>query len=212
MFLSHFVIPRLYKQTKLLLQEQKILICMKIAFIVFDGITWLDFIGVYDPISRLKSMNYLPALSWDVCSYSEIVKDGFGVTMKPDKVKPSLSGYDALIIPGGFGTRKLQFDEDFISWIKKAELSEYKISVCTGSLILGAAGFLQGKNATTNHLEYAALMPYCKQVLKDRIVEDGNVITAGTVSASLDLGLYLCKKWAGEKSEIEIRKRMGYLG
>ncbi len=50
---------------------------MKLAYIVFEGITWLDFIGIYDPLSRLKSLNYLPDLSWDICSYTETATDKF---------------------------------------------------------------------------------------------------------------------------------------
>jgi cyclohexyl-isocyanide hydratase len=185
---------------------------MKIAFIVFDKITWLDFIGIYDPIARLKSMNYLPDLSWDICSFTDTVRDNFGLEVKPHKVHSSLAGYDAIIIPGGFGTRQLQFDDEFLTWIRTAKTTAYKISICTGSLILGAAGFLIGRKATTNYLEFEALKPYCDEVLTDRIVEDGNVITAGTVSASIDLGLYLCKKWAGAEAQAEIRKRMDYRG
>jgi transcriptional regulator GlxA family with amidase domain len=79
-------------------------------------------------------------------------------------------------------------------------------------LILGAAGFLNGKKATTNYQEYETLKPYCKEVLKNRIVEDENIITAGAVSSSIDLGLYLCGKWAGENAKNEIRKRMDYKG
>jgi transcriptional regulator GlxA family with amidase domain len=185
---------------------------MKIAFIVFDGITLLDFIGIYDPISRLKSMNYMPELTWDICSISDKVIDNFGLEIKPTKVAKSLAGYDVLIIPGGYGTRLLQNDVAFITWLKTAETVEYKISICTGSLLLGAAGFLKNKNATTNFNEYETLKPYCKTVVKERIVEDGSTITAGAVSASIDLGLYLCKKWAGKNAENEIRIKMAYLG
>jgi transcriptional regulator GlxA family with amidase domain len=185
---------------------------MKIAYIIFDGITWLDFIGVYDPISRLKSMNYLPDLSWDICSYTNVVTDNFGLEVKPNKIQNKLADYDAVIIPGGHGTRKLQYNTDFINWIKTSEKTRYKISICTGSLILGAAGFLIGKKATTNFQEYDALQPCCKEVLKDRIVDDNDIITAGAVSASIDLGLYLCKKWAGQEAQNEIRKRMDYNG
>ena len=99
-----------------------------------------------------------------------------------------------------------------MSWIKTAEKVKYKISICTGSLILGAAGFLKEKKATTHFDEYETLKPYCKEVLKERIVDDGNVITAGAVSSSLDLGLYLCHKWAGEDAKQEVRKRMDYQG
>lgn len=183
---------------------------MTLAYIIFDGITWLDLIGVYDPISRLKSMNYIPALSWDICSFTEIAKDIFGLEVKPTKIKAPLVDYDAIIVPGGHGTRQLQIDTAFTNWIKTAEPVKYKISICTGSLILGAAGFLKNKTATTNFREYEALRPYCEKVSTERIVEDGNVITAGAVSASLDLGLFLCNKWAGPEAAEEIRKRMDY--
>lgn len=185
---------------------------MKIAYIVFDGVTWLDMIGVYDPISRLKSMKYLPDLTWDVCSFTNTAADNFGLEVNPTRIQPSLADYDVLFVPGGWGTRTLQFNRDFLNWIKTAGKVEYKISVCTGSLILGAAGFLTEKKATTNFAEYETLKPYCKEVIKERIVEDNKVITAGAVSASINLGLFLCKKWAGQAAHDEIRKRIDYHG
>src|SRR4051812_15187680 len=88
-------------------------ISMKIAYIIFNGITWLDLIGIYDPVSRLKSLNYLPDLSWDICSHTDTVADTSGLGMKPDKMRTSLSGYDVIVVPGGHGTRALRFDEQF---------------------------------------------------------------------------------------------------
>jgi len=183
---------------------------MKIAYIVFNGVTWLDFIGVYDAVSRLKSMGYVKDLSWDICSYTETAADNFGLKIVPDVVKQPLNNYDAIIVPGGHGTRTLVNDPDFLKWISTAKDVEYKISVCTGSLLLGAAGFLRTKKATTNFLEYETLRPYCAEVITDRLVIDGNVITAGAVSSSLDLGLYLCEKWAGTKAREAIQERMDY--
>jgi cyclohexyl-isocyanide hydratase len=180
---------------------------MKIAYVVFEGITWLDLIGIYDPISRLKS-HFLPDLSWDICSLMSSVRDNHGLQMQATAVNTSLSGYDVLIVPGGVGTRKLIHDPLFIEWIRTAQTVSHKISICTGSLILGAAGFLKGKAATTHFSEYQTLQPYCREVLRERIVEDGEVITAGAVAASLDLGLYLCRKWVGQEAESDIRKRM----
>jgi transcriptional regulator GlxA family with amidase domain len=185
---------------------------MKIAYIIFNKITWLDLIGIYDPLSRLQSMGYLPQLSWDICSFTSSAADNFGLEIVPDKTQNSLAGYDVIVIPGGHGTRHLQYDDKFIDWIRTAEHAKYKISICTGSIILGAAGFLTNKKATTNYNEYEQLKPYCAEVSEDRIVEDGDVITAGAVSASLDLGLYLCEKWAGQDARNEIRKKMDYRG
>ena len=183
---------------------------MKIAYIIFNRITWLDLIGVYDPVSRLRSLNYIPDLSWDICSYTGNAKDNFGLEVIPHKIRQPLVDYDAIIVPGGFGTRQMVLDAGFIEWIKTAKDAAYKISICTGSLILGAAGFLAGKKATTNYNEYETLKPYCKEVLQDRIVEDGNVITAGAVSTSIDLGLYLCNKWSGQNAVEDIRKRIAW--
>lgn len=185
---------------------------MRIAYIIFDGITWLDFFGAYEPISKLQSLNYVPDLTWEICSFTDTVSDNFGLSVKPDKVQNSLSEFDVIVIPGGYGTRQLQFNEEFISWIKTGERAQYKISICTGSLILGAAGLLKDRKATTNFQEYETLKPYCKEVIKERIVDDNNVITAGAVSASIDLGLYLCEKWVGKEAKEEIRKRMDYNG
>ncbi|MCE9499156.1 MAG: DJ-1/PfpI family protein [Leptospira sp.] len=185
---------------------------MKLAYILFNDITLLDFIGIYDPVSRLKSMKFIPDLEWDLCSFEEGVRDSFGLEIKTDKIRNDLSEYDAIIIPGGLGTRKLQFDQEFISWLKTAKDVPLKISICTGSLLLGACGFLKGRKATTNFQEYEALKKYCDNVLEVRIVDDNDIITAGAVSASIDLGLYLCKKWSGGEAQDQIRKRMDYHG
>src|SRR3954451_20222842 len=104
---------------------------MRIAYIIFDGITWLDLIGVYEPVSKLLSNNFLPGLSWDVCGFSEKCKDTFGLEVNASKVRNNLSYYDAIIVPGGMGTRQLQYDNEFISWLQSAAPVKYKISICT---------------------------------------------------------------------------------
>ncbi|GHB58399.1 DJ-1/PfpI family protein [Persicitalea jodogahamensis] len=183
---------------------------MKAAFILFNGVTMLDFIGFYDPISRLKSQGYVPNLSWDICSFTDTVQDSFGLTVEATRVRQSLDAYDLIFVPGGFGTRTLMNDRDFLNWLKTAQNVPYKVSVCTGSLLLGAAGFLQDRMATTNFKEYETLKRYCPNVKKVRIVEDRNVITAGAVASSLDLGLYVCEKFAGVEAREAIRANMDY--
>ena len=172
---------------------------MKIAYIVFDGITWLDLIGIYDPISRLKA-HYLPELTWDVCSLTKTVQDNHGLSMSATKVNTTLNGYDVLIVPGGVGTRTLIHHQPFINWIKTAQAATHKISICTGSLILGAAGFLKDKIATTHFGEYETLKPYCREVRTERIIEDGDVITAGAVAASIDLWPLFMRKMGRRRS------------
>ena len=182
----------------------------QIAYILYDGLTMLDFIGFYDPISRLRSMGYLPALVWDTCAFHSIVRDHFELSLHPDQVRNDLSVYDMIYVPGGFGTRKLLQDTAFLSWLAGASQVPWKVSVCTGSLLLGAAGMLQGKKATTHFDEYDQLKPYCSEVLRDRLVQDGQTITGGAVASALDLGLYICERLAGAEAREAIQSRMAY--
>jgi cyclohexyl-isocyanide hydratase len=183
---------------------------MKIAYIIFDGITWLDLIGFYDPVSRLKSMGYIKDLEWEFCAKTKIASDYFGLSMVATNISESLEEFDILVIPGGHGTRHLAQDQEFLGWIRTASSTKYKISICTGSLILGAAGFLKGRKATTHFAEYETLKQFCGQVMEERIVEDNDIITAGAVTSGIDLGLYLCEKWSGPEAATIIRNRMDY--
>ena len=184
---------------------------MKIAFVIFDVLTALDFIGVYDAVTRLKTMRFMEDVQWDICAYTETVSDKLGVVFTPNKVRQSLSGYDLVIVPGGYGTRQLVDDEGFMEWLKTSADCKLKASVCTGSLLFGAAGFLEGKRATTHPTSFADLEKYCT-VVDDRVVDEGDVITARGVSSSIDLGLYLCEKFAGKEVKEKIRKQMDYQG
>ena len=183
---------------------------MKIAFIIFDNMTALDFIGIYDPLTRLKSMGLYPDVEWDICSFTNKVSDDKGLKFFPDKVRNSLEDYDIIIVPGGFGTRKLLDDIHFIKWLQTSEPVKLKISVCTGSLLLGKAGFLKDKKATTHPNAYNELKPYCREVVNSRIVDEGNVITGRGVTSSIDLGLYLVKKFSGEDVKNKIAAQMDY--
>ena len=79
---------------------------MKTAFIIFDQLTTLDFIGVYDPLSRLKSMGILPEFEWRICACSREVMDDRGLRLVAESVKQPLDHYDMVVVPGGFGTRE----------------------------------------------------------------------------------------------------------
>ncbi|WP_410769365.1 DJ-1/PfpI family protein [Fontibacillus sp. BL9] len=183
---------------------------MKIAFVVFNGLTFLDLIGFYDVIYRLNGFESSKGVAWDFCGPGEEVRDELGLTIKVDLVNPNLSQYDLVFVPGGMGTRQLRFDESFISWLRKAETCRYIVSVCTGSLLLGAAGLLKDKKATTHPGAYDLLEPYCKEVIRKRVVKDGNLITAGGVSTSIDLALYLVNMFAGEEAVSEVKKQIDY--
>ncbi len=183
---------------------------MIVAFVIYDGMTALDFVGIYDPVTRLKTMNFVPDLAWDVCALSETARDNTGLRFNASRIAPKLRAYDLLIVPGGFGSRNLIGDEEFIAWLRTAEDCKIKASVCTGSLLLGAAGFLRGKRATTHPQAFGELEQFCASVAQERIIDEGDVITAGGVTAGIDLGLYLCEKLAGREVKEKIRQQMDY--
>ncbi|RED86527.1 MULTISPECIES: DJ-1/PfpI family protein [Cohnella] len=183
---------------------------MKIGFVVFNGITFLDLIGFYDVIYRLNLFEQTKGTTWDFCGLSEEITDELGLTIKVNKIRPELSAYDLIFVPGGMGTRKLRFDENFIGWLRQAADVRYIVSVCTGSLLIGAAGFLTGKKATTHPSAYELLEPYCQEVMNARIVKDGNLITAGGVSTSIDLALYLVELFVNKEAVETVKKQIDY--
>ena len=183
---------------------------MKTAFIIFDRMTALDLIGVYDPLTRLKSMNFVPEFSWQMCAFTEDVSDDRGLRFIPDTVAESLDGYDLIVVPGGLGTRALQHDKAFIEWLRSAGPVKLKTSVCTGALLLGSAGFLAGKRATTHPNAFEELKPYCAAVETSGLSTKGDVVTARGVSSSIDLGLYLVERIAGREARARIAKQMDY--
>ncbi len=183
---------------------------MKIGFVVFNGITFLDLIGFYDVIYRLNLFEQTKGTTWDFCGLSEEITDELGLTIKVNKIRPELSAYDLIFVPGGMGTRKLRSDENFIGWLRQAADVRYIVSVCTGSLLIGAAGFLTGKKATTHPSAYELLEPYCQEVMNARIVKDGNLITAGGVSTSIDLALYLVELFVNKEAVETVKKQIDY--
>ncbi|OUN00560.1 MAG: thiamine biosynthesis protein ThiJ [Paenibacillaceae bacterium ZCTH02-B3] len=183
---------------------------MKIAFVLFNGVTFLDFVGFYDVIYRLNLFPGGQETTWDICGLTEEVTDELGMRVKVNRLAPDLSGYDLLFVPGGMGTRKLKDDPAFVDWLGTARDVPYKVSVCTGSLLLGAAGFLRERKATTHPNAYGLLEPYCREVVRTRIVKDGNVITGGGVATSIDMGIYLTEMFAGKEAAEQVKRQIDY--
>lgn len=123
---------------------------MKVAFVVYDNMTSLDFIGIYDPLTRIHSMNFDLDFQWKICALTPTVTDDRGLSILVDSVGEPLGEYDLLIIHGGQGAVSLVDEEPFISWLTTASLVPLKASVCTGSLLLASANFLEGRIATTH--------------------------------------------------------------
>lgn len=181
---------------------------MRVAFVVFDDMTVLDMVGAYQSITRLDDTGYLD-LEWDVCARTDTAADSAGLTVVADRVDPDLGEYDVIVVPGGRGTRELRADPTYVEWLRGAADCEWKVSVCTGALLLGAAGFLEGRRATTHPTAYDLLGEYC-EVTEERVVEDGDVITGRGVSASLDTGLHVVERLAGAEAREEVAEGMDY--
>lgn len=180
---------------------------MNVAFCIFDGMTALDFVGAYDPITRLDRMGFLQ-IEWDVCARTDSVSSD-RLTFDIDRVDPDLADYDLVFVPGGHATRQLRQDDEFVSWLRSAEDATYLASVCTGSLLLGAAGFLDGRRATT-HPSASDLLNEYADVVEDRVVRDGPVITGRGVSSSLDLGLYVVEVLSDAETRRAIAEQIDY--
>src|SRR5213078_3505652 len=185
----------------------------RIAFLVFPRLTLLDFVGGYDALRRVAALGVDPTVKHRIIGTAPEIADENGLMMKPDSVYEDLRDFDLLYVPGGFGTRQLVDDERCIAYLRSWGTTRPLASVCTGSLLLGRAGYLTGKRATTNHAALDLLRPYCADVVTDRrIVDEGLVVTAGGVSSSLDLGLYLVEKFWGQPAREKIAAKMEYRG
>lgn len=183
---------------------------MKIAFVLYTDVTLLDFAGLYDPISRLKTMGFCPDLEYVVSSRTKEIRSSEGLKIMPDDICTDFTSYDYVIIPGGDGVRDLMKNTEFIHWIRAVGQDTTIAAVCGGVLLLGAAGLLKERKATTHPAMQPVLMHFAGEVLTDRIVADGSIITAGGVTAAIDLGLYITELIAGQQRREEIQKQMDY--
>lgn len=168
---------------------------MEIAIPLFDGFTALDAVGPYEVLSRLPEaeVKFVAAEPGPKRTENRMLtiaaNDSLGEITEPDVV----------MVPGGFGTRALMADEEMLGWIRHAHSgSQWTTSVCTGSLLLAAAGVLEGLEATTHWLQLETLARFGAQPVERRVIEEGKVITAAGVSAGIDMALTLAARIAGE--------------
>ena len=180
---------------------------MHLAFVVYDGMTAMDFVGAYDPLTRLGTMGFRDDVTWDVCARRGTVEAAAGLEIGATAIDRPLAA-DLVVVPGGFAARELVDDEAFLDWLRTAD-ADILASVCTGSLLLGAAGFLEGRRATTHPDAYDRLGAYCT-VVEERVVDEGDLVTARGVTSSLDLGLHLCERLADRETREAIATQMDY--
>ena len=164
------------------------------AILLFDGITALDAVGPYEVLSRLGGETVFVA-----AEPGPKRTDTGALALVADRSLVDVPHPDILVVPGGPATRQLLYDETLLDWIRRVhETSQWTTSVCTGALLLGAAGILRGLEATTHWLALDDLTAFGATPVQRRVVEHGRVITCAGVSAGIDMALALAARIAGE--------------
>jgi transcriptional regulator GlxA family with amidase domain len=167
---------------------------VKVQVLLFDGITALDAIGPYEVLRS--------APGWEVefvaREKGEVRTDSGALGLSADASLGDAGAADVVLVPGGKGNRPLLEDAEVLDWLRRAdEGTKWTTSVCTGSLLLGAAGLLEGRRATGHWAFLEELRAYGAEPVGGRYVEDGKVITAAGVSAGIDMALHLVGREAG---------------
>jgi putative intracellular protease/amidase len=168
---------------------------VKIAIPVFDRVTALDAIGPYEVLSRLPGAD----LKFVGPEPGPVKTDNGMLTLHAELALEDFAQPDILVFPGGFGTRRLMTDERVLDWVRRVhETTQWTTSVCTGSLVLGAAGLLDGLEATTHWAAMETLAKTGAKPTARRVVQQGKIVTAAGVSSGIDMALFLAGQIAGD--------------
>jgi putative intracellular protease/amidase len=168
---------------------------MIIVIPLVDGFTALDAVGPYEVLSRLPEARVVFAS----VSAGPVQAETKMLSIVAEAALSEIPEPDIICVPGGLGTRRHIDDPELMRWLTKAHASStWTTSVCTGALLLGATGALEGKKATTHWLELPRLGEFGAEPVDQRVVFDGKLVTAAGVSAGLDMALELGAKIAGD--------------
>ena len=166
------------------------------AILTFEGLTVLDAVGPYEVLRSVPG--------WEVrfvaAEPGEQRADSGSLGLVADHSLREVGEPDIVLVPGGEGNRRLFGDEQVIGWLQEVDRqTRWTTSVCTGSLVLGAAGLLNGKRATSHWLYVDRLAEFGAEPVRERVVVDGKTMTAAGVSAGIDMALNLVAREAGEE-------------
>ena len=178
---------------------------LQIVIALYPGVTHLDFTGPHQVLVRTPDAKVTAASMGG----QDIEAEGLTFSHLADLAK--LERCDVLLIPGGYGTADAMLDAAFVAELRRlGGGAKYLTSVCTGSLLLGAAGFLQGKRAAC-HWGWRDLLPHFGAIIDEgRVVRDGNVITGGGVTAGIDFAFVLLAELAGDEYAQQIQLGLEY--
>ena len=186
-----------------------------VGILAFDDVEVLDLCGPFQVFDSVRPVDQHDdaARLFNVIVVAEELKTlrcRGGLQITPQATIETHEPLDILILPGGPGARRERRNSRLIEWIQRQDSKvEILASVCTGALILGAAGLLAGRKATT-HQSAREELGAIADVVEARVVEDGLVTTAGGVTASIDLGLHLLQKHFGPELAREVEERIEY--
>jgi len=168
---------------------------MKIAILLFERMAAQDAVGPYEVFRCVPGWE----LEFVGKRAGEVRCEG-GLGLLVDRALDQVSEADAVVVPGGRGSDVLLDDEAVLAWLREIDATtKWTISVCTGALLLGAAGLLEGKRATSNWQALEELPKYGAEPVGGRWVEDGKTITAAGVTAGIDMALHLAGREAGRE-------------
>lgn len=187
----------------------------RIALMAFAGMTLLDLVGPLDVLSRIGSMGFDATTRCEVIGLSADDEEGgvwtgSGAQLRVGRYRPSLDDFDLLVVPGGPSTGALEHDREVIAYLRTYPINRLLASVCTGALLLGAAGRLAGCKATTHESAMERLREFGATPVVQRVVDEGQIITSGGVTAGIDLGLHLAKRLAGDAAAKAIAHRISW--
>lgn len=166
-----------------------------IGILAFPGVQQLDLTGPYETFASAPDTRV--DLVWKTL---EPLRSATGLMLTPTCEMASCPQLDVLCVPGGGGVNALLTDETVLAFVRdQARGARYVTSVCTGSLVLGMAGLLEGKRATTHWNAHDFLARFGAIPVKERVVRDGNLITAGGVTSGIDFGLTVLAELFGDK-------------
>jgi transcriptional regulator GlxA family with amidase domain len=179
---------------------------IEIAILIFDNYTALDVIGPYEVLSKIPdSKIFITAVN------QGLYKDIKGLKISADYSIKDITNPDILVIPGGFGIDSILNNREIITWIQTAhKTSIWTVSVCSGALLLGAAGILENCKATTHWNRIDQLKEFKAIPVHERYVREGKIITSAGVSAGIDMSLYLLSLIVNENFAKAIQLGMEY--
>ncbi|MDT0404557.1 MULTISPECIES: DJ-1/PfpI family protein [Streptomyces] len=169
---------------------------MQIAIVLFDRFTALDAVGPYETLGRLPD-----ARTVFVAERTGPVRTDTGaLAITADRTLDEVPSPDIVVVPGGPGQTPQMENGTLLDWLRTADAtSTWTTSVCTGSLLLAAAGLLRGRRATSHWLALDHLRRYGAEPTGERVVTDGKYVTAAGVSSGIDMGLTLLGRIAGDE-------------